>query len=293
MDDGVLCGSPDDLSLALSILEQAGPSVGFHLNCSKSLLFSPDPALPLPSSLADIPSSCEGFVLLGAPVGSLAFRRSVISERVEKIKSLVSLLPSFEDSQVEFSLLRSCLSLPKLLCALRTSSPEVLSPNCCEFDSAMFKALSDLIGGAVSPWARLKATLPVRLGGLGLHQAGIHSSAAFISYIHACGSLISSLSGLSVPSAYTSSALHALCTGLGWAPLSSIDDLNVPVSQKSLSHVIDNLLYEGLDSSAPSPRFRALALSSSLPHAGDWLTVTPSPNLGLHFLGSEFGTCLG
>ena len=42
----------------------------------------------------------------------------------------------------------------------------------------------------------------------------------------------------------------------------------------------------------PSPRFRALALSSSLPHAGDWLTATPSPNLGLHFLGSEFGTCL-
>ena len=216
--DGVLCGSPDDLSLALSILEEAGPHLGLHLKRSKSLLFSPDPALPLPSSLADIPFSCEGFVLLGAPVGSLAFRRTVISERFVKIKSLVSLFPSLEDSQVEFSFLRSCLSLPKLLCAHRTFSPEVLSPIFCEFDSAMFKVSSDLIGGAGSHWARFKTSLPVRLGGLGLRQAGIHSPAAFISSVHACDSLILSLSGLSVHSAYTSSALHALCTGLGWAP---------------------------------------------------------------------------
>ena len=75
-------------------------------------------------------------------------------------------------------------------------------------------------------------------------------------------------------------------------PLSSTDDLNVTISQKSMSRVVDNLLYEVLLSSAPSLSFRALALSSSLPHAMDWLMVTTSPNLDLHLLGSEFGTCL-
>ena len=68
--------------------------------------------------------------------------------------------------------------------------------------------------------------------------------------------------------------------------------ISISQSHKSLSRVIDNHFYEGLLSSAPSPKFGVLAISSSLPHAGDWLTVTPSPNLGLHFLGSEFGTCL-
>ena len=45
-------------------------------------------------------------------------------------------------------------------------------------------------------------------------------------------------------------------------------------------------------SSAPDPRFRALSLSSSIPHAGDWLLTLPSPSLGLHFLDLEFRTCL-
>ena len=37
LDDGTLVGSPGDLSAALHIVESEGPSVGFHLNLSKSL----------------------------------------------------------------------------------------------------------------------------------------------------------------------------------------------------------------------------------------------------------------
>ena len=35
-------------------------------------------------------------------------------------------------------------------------------------------------------------------------------------------------------------------------------------------------------------RSRALALSSTLPHAGHWLNVGPSPTLGLHLQDREF-----
>ena len=44
--------------------------------------------------------------------------------------------------------------------------------------------------------------------------------------------------------------------------------------------------------SSSSPRFKALALSSSLSHAGDWLNATPSPSLGLSFYDWEFRVCL-
>ena len=216
LDDGVLCGSLEDLSSALSIIEDSGPSVGLSLNRSKSFLYLSDSSGSLPSSLEGIPSSSEGFVLLGAPIGSTSFCRSVVAERVEKIKSLISLLPSLEDSQSEFA---PCVSLPKFLIALRTSAPEVLLPVCQQFDSVIFDALSNLIGGSVTSWARLKASLPIRLGGLGLRQAGVHCAAIFISSVHACSPLIYALSGQSVPSSYISSALQVFCSGLGWAPL--------------------------------------------------------------------------
>ena len=40
-----------------------------------------------------------------------------------------------------------------------------------EFDSLVFDTLSDLVGGALPMWSRLKAALPIRLGGVGLRCA--------------------------------------------------------------------------------------------------------------------------
>ena len=72
----------------------------------------------------------------------------------------------------------------------------------------------------------------------------------------------------------------------------SLNDIDVPLCQRSLSAAIDNSVFESLLSFAPSIRSRALALSSSLPHAHDWLNVIPSPSLGLHLQDREFRSCL-
>ena len=45
-------------------------------------------------------------------------------------------------------------------------------------------------------------------------------------------------------------------------------------------------------SSSPDTRFSALAFSTALPHAGDWLNSIPSISLGLHLHDSEFRVCL-
>ena len=62
LDDGTLCGSLDNLALALQIIERDGPSYGLQLNRSKSLLYVPDcgdiSVNPLPS---DIPVVREVF----------------------------------------------------------------------------------------------------------------------------------------------------------------------------------------------------------------------------------------
>ena len=60
----------------------------------------------------------------------------------------------------------------------------------------------------------------------------------------------------------------------------------------AISLAIDEAVSECLFSTAPSIHSRVLAISSSLPHAGDWLNVVPSGYLGFHLHGQEFRCCL-
>ena len=62
----------------------------------------------------------------------------------------------------------------------------------------------------------------------------------------------------------------------------TLEDIDVPLHQHSLSLANDEALHQQLLSSAPSTHSRALALSSALPHAGDWLNGIPTAALGLH-----------
>ncbi len=48
LDDGTLCGSANDLSAALAIIEEDGPARGLYLNREKSLLYIPEDATPVP-----------------------------------------------------------------------------------------------------------------------------------------------------------------------------------------------------------------------------------------------------
>ena len=67
-----------------------------------------------------------------------------------------------------------------------------------------------------------------------------------------------------------------------------LDSIEVPIRQHSLSVSIDEAVYDHLISTAPDTRSRALVLSSSLPHAGDWLNVIPSAALDLRIHHQEF-----
>ena len=121
----------------------------------------------------------EGVTLLGAPLGSHEFESQQIQKKVDKIRDITNLLPLLEDSQTEFVLLRSCLSLPKisfLLRAVDTCSHTVLLQ---EFDQVTREALIRILGAPVSDRVWQQSKLPVSMGGLGLRAAEDHASAAY------------------------------------------------------------------------------------------------------------------
>ena len=90
------------------------------------------------------------------------------------------------------------------------------------------------------------------------------------------------------PSPHTQLTLAALASATACPDWTSLDEVDITLRQNPLSLAIDEATEL---SSAPDTRSRALALSSGLSHAGDWLNV-PSVSLGLHLHDQEFRSSL-
>ena len=176
---------------------------------------------------------------------------------------------------------------------LRACPPNHICRSTADFDKAIRETLVSILGGPLSDWSWLKACLPSSQGGLNLRSASLHAPAAFLASCSATAPLVERMLGHSVgPSLHTDSAVMALATAAAHPDWHRLGDIDVPLHQRSLSLSIDEASFQHLLSTAPSIRCRALALSSSLPHAGDWLNVLPSPSLSLHLQDREFRCCL-
>ena len=149
LDDGILCGTPDDLTEALRIVEEEGPSRGLLLNSAKSLLYIPKDS----DSYNPLPTTDTGFILLGCPVGPPQLCEMTFLKQVEKLKETLAKLADLEDSQMEATLPRSCLTLPKVAFSLRTCPPSHVIQATATFDEAMREALNDITGCPLSGWA--------------------------------------------------------------------------------------------------------------------------------------------
>ena len=294
LDDGTLCGNPNNLMRALEIVEEDGPARGLFLNRGKSLLYVPAdldaPDNPLPP---EIPICRTGFCLLGAPIGPPEFRESKVLNRVEKIRAACANLHQLEDSQFETTLLRSCLAMPKFNFALRTCPPSAIQHAITAFDDLMRETLADLAGGPLSNWAWQKASLPLSFGGLNLRSANLHAPAAFISSLAQSRRLMAGILDRPIsPSIHLREAVSMLANAAKKDEWLSVDDIDVPLRQRALSRKIDEACYNSLITTAPDTRSLALARSTAISHAGDWLSVVPSMALGLHFHNREFRLCL-
>ena len=206
--------------------------------------------------------------------------------------SLESLL-DLNDAQLETTLLHSCLALPKVSYILRACPPSPLSQAVEVLDTLMRVTLETTTGAPLTDWSWLKVSLPSNLGSLSLRGAVLDAPPAFIAlYVSSLPLVERILGSLLSPSLQMNTAVSALSTSEFCPDWSCIEEIDVPSHQKPLSWVIDEALYQQLLSSAPTIRSHALAVSCSLPHAGDWLNVVPSSAFGLHLHDKEFRSCL-
>ena len=97
------------------------------------------------------------------------------------------------------------------------------------------------------------------------------------------------LGWIAPPPTHLPYSLQSLARAAGRPDWESIQDIDVPPFQQSLSRAIDEASFDALLASAtPPPPSKALALSTAIRHAGDWLNVVPS---SLHLQDREFRLC--
>ena len=123
------------------------------------------------------------------------FVKEKLEDRVEKVRGVVELLPLLKDPHSEFVLLRSCLSLPKIMFMLRAVNTTDHQEQLSKFDSIIRGALSRILGATLTDDQWAQASLPVAMGGLGLRSAADHASTAHAVTLLAAQPLLDCLLG--------------------------------------------------------------------------------------------------
>ena len=305
---GSQVGTRQQLQQVVDILESEGPARGLILSTSASVLppflpktrvwcpshQGPDPGDQLLATVTRI--SGPGTVLLGAPLGEEGYVQGILEDKVEKIRRLTSLLPLLQDPQTEYCLLRSCLSLPKVMFSLRsvdTTNHQVVLQH---YDQVTREGLARILGVPPTDMQWLQARLPVTMGGLGLRTAEEHGPAAYASSYLSALPLLRSLRHTpeDSPSVPLPPALLQRLAHLRSEETDMESLLKLEGGQHALSLEIDQVASEELKTEVAAlggvrgVRECARITCLQQPYAGSWLNVVPSPALGLHLRGSEF-----
>ena len=148
------------------------------------------------------------------------------------------------DSQLETTLLCSCFGLSKFSYLMRTCPPTQISQATRDLEMAMRESLESILGASLSEWSWLKASLPSSCGGINLRNAFLYTPAAFLASSSPSQIMVGKIIGhnFALPP-YVSCTFSALSSAASQPDWQSLEDIDVPLHQHSLSFTIDKTLF--------------------------------------------------
>ncbi len=179
LDDLTLGGPIDMVAADVQTVIKEGEAMGLRLNCSKCELVVKRRTLVTDPTLLSFRSvNVNDAELLGAPLFEGQVLNDAWASRCAELATGAKRLEQI-DSQDALILLRSSFSAPRVQHLLRCS-PSVDNPALVEFDKQLRAAVSRLTNCDLSDEQWLQATLPVRLGGLGIRRVSSLALPAFL-----------------------------------------------------------------------------------------------------------------
>ena len=257
-------------------------------------------SIPQDSPLRQVPITAyvplSGVTVLGSPVshpaGQGQYAQDLWQSRLAGLDRTLQVLTAVPDSQLQYCLLRVCLDACRVNFLLRTTPLDHAGTQVLEASKKLRCTLSAIIGLPLLDHQWEQASLPVRLGGLGIRDPAQERLAARLASALDYSSRASATLGLPddlVPLPpdlvlLQSQALAAIPDCPEARALATPRTLQALPPHCSKQHWWGDLLH----------RKRAMALSSlgttrdqvrlaaqRQPHAGVWLTAPPMASLGM------------
>ena len=183
------CGSPESLKSFFSKLTSVSAKHGLHINEAKCELWGEDPLVADESSLASVPVVpwADGVYILGTPVGSQRFSIAAVDRTIDKLKDALSKLQLLGDTRSAYLILQSSLGAARIIHILRSFSFKIGLHVAKKVHDLVFDALSVVIGEQLAESSVTLSSLPLKSGGLGIHDPlHILGPAGIASRLKAC-----------------------------------------------------------------------------------------------------------
>ncbi|GKB22008.1 hypothetical protein Tco_0855931 [Tanacetum coccineum] len=227
------------------------------------------------------------------------FCRDLALKRVSKTISLMEAIHKLHDPQCELLLLLNCTRVAKVSYALRTCSPLYLLEAQVQFDHALRASLEKVVtasGPGFGDWQWRLATLPIKLGGLGILSAGDIIQYAFLASRLQSSTLQTKILMKTDIESQGSSFKHALDV---FNTICNLDVLSVttctsaPHMMKTLAKCYFGVIEKDLASKYTlSPRQVSILNCIRAPHAQDFLFTIPIDGLGQKMNHRQFRSVL-
>ncbi|KAJ9435106.1 hypothetical protein DIPPA_09513, partial [Diplonema papillatum] len=177
LDDGAAGGELDTLGHWLQGFEDRAAAVGLSLNRGKCRL-SVAPGATIPEALQGIETfPLDDIQHLGVPCGSPETMRAFVEEAAKSAERKMRMIASLPDAHVALTLLKFCAGFVSVVHLMRAVGA-VFDFAC--IDQATQSCLATITGIETDASAWALASLPVRLGGLGLHSCADTAAIAHI-----------------------------------------------------------------------------------------------------------------
>ncbi|KAK8720595.1 hypothetical protein OTU49_013221 [Cherax quadricarinatus] len=282
LDDGTLAGTKESLLHDLTQVMTRGQEMGLVLNPSKCEIISVSQQVinavrsKLPGAAVIAPTNS---VLLGAPLGSNA-TDTILRKKLEELRRMEQRIGNL-DTHDALYLLTKCLSLLRLTYFLRCA-PSYDNPILHEYDSILRQIFTKVLNLTLEDGQWNQATLPVRLGGIGVRKSSQIALPAFLSSCIASRELVAAILPEHLRDKIGVQDQKFIDGAMIWDNLTGSETRPAPPNNYKQSHwdgpIVENIASTMLQSVSGKDRARLLAVRA--PHAGDFLLAVPNSSLG-------------
>ncbi|XP_065318858.1 uncharacterized protein LOC135926853 [Gordionus sp. m RMFG-2023] len=191
IDDGIFCGSPHEVAKAIAIINTHSAAIGLSLNEQKTEICPLHCSIPFTHNF--LTTELSSLTHLGSPVGGMQSINHFFTNASSSLlhfKNISKFLPRHQ----AFFLLKNFYYIPKILYALRSTSIFKFPDSLKSFETSVKSLAEEILNLRFNHNSWLQASLPCKLGGIGLRSPLTLSISGFIASRLSSDSHISQLS---------------------------------------------------------------------------------------------------